>query len=54
MSAFEVKASGAAHGQRSLKGVKNPFPTRRVEPKTQEIEVDGHLPWPTANYSDHP
>lgn len=54
MSASGGKASGAAHGQMSLKGLKNYGPTRRIEPKAQEIKGDGHLPWPAANYSDHP
>lgn len=52
MSASGGKASGAAHGQMSLKGLKNCGPTRRIEPKTQEIKGDSHLPWPAANYSD--
>jgi hypothetical protein len=54
VSASGGKASGAAHGQMSLKGLKNYGPTRRIEPKAQEIKGDGHLPWPAANYSDHP
>lgn len=54
MSAFAGKASGAVHGQRRLKGLKNCRPIRRVGPKTQEIEADGYLPWLVSNYSDHP
>ncbi len=49
MSASGGKASGAAHGQRSLKGLKNRCPTARIELKTQDIEVDCHLPWLALN-----
>lgn len=54
MSASAGKASCGDHGQHSLKGLKNRCPTRRIEPKTQKIEVDGFLPWLASNYSDHP
>lgn len=54
MSASADMASGGAHGQRKLKGLNNRCPTERIEPKAQEIEVDGHLSWLASNDSDHP
>jgi hypothetical protein len=54
MSASAGKANGTAHRQRSLKGLKNRCPTARIEQKTQEIEIDGHLPWLASNYSELP
>ena len=44
MSASEGKASGGAHGQRRIRGLKNRCPTGRNEPKRQDIEVDNYLP----------
>jgi hypothetical protein len=49
MSASAGKASGAAHGQSSPKGLKNRYSTGRIELKTQEIEVDDYLPWFASN-----
>jgi len=49
MSASEGKASGGAHEQRSLRGLKIPSPTGRIEPETQEIEVEDYLPWFVSN-----
>lgn len=44
MSASAGKASGGAHGQRRIRGLKNRCPTGRIEPKRQNIEVDDYLP----------
>ena len=54
MNAIYGKARGDAHGQWSLKQIKNRCPTQRFEMKEQDVEVDGHLPRLAAVYSDHP
>ena len=43
MSASAAGVNGAAQGQKRVKRLEKRCQTRQIEPKTREVEIDGHL-----------